>query len=101
MLTYHLLDEDSDRSVNEVAFECIPRGDQATRASLLQLEEGPQGTEDMIANGPLPAHEELLGVADLFNGPMVTFNGPVLPADVHEVTLGDFHALFFCGSYCA
>ena len=49
----------------------------------------------MIANGPLPAHEELLRVADLLDSPMVTFNGPVLPADMHEVTIGDFHALFF------
>jgi hypothetical protein len=30
---------------------------------------------------------------------MVAFNGPVLPVDVHEVTIGDFHPLFFRGSY--
>jgi Transposase IS66 family len=101
VLTCHLLDEVSNRAVDEVAFEFIPTGNQATGASLLQLEEGPQGAEDMIANGPFPAHEELLRVAGLLNGSMVSFNGPVLLADVHEVTLGDFHALFFCGSYCA
>ena len=38
MLTCHLLDEGSDRLVNEVAFEFIPAGDQATGALLLQLE---------------------------------------------------------------
>ena len=55
----------------------------------------------MIANGPLPAHEELLCMADLLEGPMVTFNRPVLLVDVHEVTIGNFHALFFRGSYWA
>jgi hypothetical protein len=40
-------------------------------------------------------------VADLLKGPMVTFNRPVLPLDMHEVTIGDFHALFFRGSYWA
>ena len=99
MLTCHLVDEVCDRVVNEVALEFIPTGNQATGASFLQLEEGAQGAEDMIANGPLPAHEELLRVAELFNGPMVTFNGPVLPVDMHEVTMGDFHPLFFRGSY--
>ena len=57
MLTCHLLDEVSDRLVNEVSFEFIPTANQASGAFLLQLEEGPQGAEDMIANGPLPAHE--------------------------------------------
>src|SRR3954451_19518564 len=95
VLTRHLLDEVSDRMVNEVTFEFIPTGNQATRASLLQLEEGPQGAEDVVANGRLPAHEELLGVADLLEGPVIAFNGPVLPVDMHEVSVGDFHALFF------
>ena len=99
MLTCHSVDEVSDGLVNEVSFEFIPTGNQATRASLLQLEEGAQGAEAMIANGSLPAHEELLRVADLLNGPMVTFNRPVLPLDMHEVTVGDFHPLFFRGSY--
>jgi hypothetical protein len=49
VLTCHLLDEGSNRLVNEVAFEFIPAGDQATRASLLQFEEGAQGAEDVIA----------------------------------------------------
>ena len=101
MLNCHLLDEGSNRLVNEVAFECIPTGNQATGTSRLQLEEGPQGAEDVVANGRLPAHEELLGVADLLEGPVIAFNGPVLPVDMHEVSVGDFHALFFCGSYCA
>ena len=101
MLSCHLVDEGSNRLVNEVAFEFIPTDNQATGASLLQLEEGAQGAEDVIANGPLPAHEELLGMADLLEGPMVTFNRPVLPVDVHEVAMGDFHALFFRGSYWA
>ena len=69
MLTCHLLDEGSDHLVNEVAFKFIPTGNQATGTSLLQLEEGAQGAEDMIANGPLPAHEELLGMAGLLEGP--------------------------------
>jgi hypothetical protein len=86
MLTCHLLDEISGRLVNEVSFKFIPTGNQATRASFLQLEDG-----------PLPAHEELLGMADLLDGPMVAFNGPVLPVDMHEVTIGDFHPLFFVG----
>ena len=101
MLTCHLVDEVSNGLVNEVSFEFIPAGDYATGASFLQFEEGAQGTEDMIANGPLPAHEELLGMADLFEGPVVAFNGPVLPMDMHEVTIGDFHPLFFRGSYWA
>jgi hypothetical protein len=101
VLTYHLVDEVSDRLVNEVAFEFIPTGNQSPAASLLQLEKGAQGAEDMIANGPLPAHEEPLRMAGLLDHPMVAFNEPVLPLDVHEVTLGDFHALFFRGSYWA
>ena len=101
MLSCHLLDEGSKRLVNEVAFELIPTGDQAMGAPLLQLEEGAQGAVDVIANGPFPAHEELLGMADLFEGPVVAFNGPVLPLDVHEMTIGDFHSLFFRGSYWA
>jgi hypothetical protein len=40
-------------------------------------------------------------VAELFDSSMVSFNCPVLPVDMHEVTLGDFHALFFRGSYWA
>ena len=101
MLTCHLVDEGANRLVNEVAFEFIPTGNQATAASLLQLEEGAQGAEDMIGDRPLPAHKELLGMAGLLEGPMVTFNRPVLPVDVHEVTIGDFHVLFFRGSYWA
>jgi hypothetical protein len=37
VLTCHLLDEGSNRLVNEVAFEFIPAGNQATRASLPSL----------------------------------------------------------------
>ena len=48
VLTCHLPDEGSDRMVNEASFKFIPTGDQATRASLLRLEEGAEG---MIANG--------------------------------------------------
>jgi hypothetical protein len=40
-------------------------------------------------------------MAGLFDHPMVAFNEPVLSVDVHEVTVGDFHPLFFRGSYCA
>ena len=101
MLTCHLLDEGSNRVVDEVTFEVIPTGNQPPRASLFELEEGAQGAEDMIADGPLPTHEELLSVADLLDRAMVSFNGPVLLADVHEVPPGDFHALFFRGSYWA
>jgi hypothetical protein len=101
VLSCHLVDEGANRLVNEVAFKFIPTGNQATGASLLQLEEGAQGAEDVIANGPLPAHEELLCVADLLEGPMVALNEPVLLMDVHEITLGDFHPLFFRGSYWA
>ena len=60
MLICHLVDEGPYRLIYEVAFECIPTANQATAAPLLQLEEGPQGAEDVIANRPLPAHEELL-----------------------------------------
>jgi hypothetical protein len=84
VLTCHLLDEGANRLVNEVAFEFVPTGNQTTGAPLLQLEEGPQGAENMIGNGPLPAHEELLGMADLLEGPVVALNRPVLPVDVHE-----------------
>ena len=97
MLSCHLLDEGSNRLVNEVAFEFIPTGNQATEAPLLQLEKGAQGAEDVIANGPLPAHEELLGVADLLEGAMVTLDAPMLAMNVTEVTQGNFHALFFAG----
>jgi hypothetical protein len=72
VLTCHLLDEVADRLVNEVAFEFIPAGDQATGASLLQLEEGAQGAEDVIANGPLPAHEESLRMAGLCDYPDIS-----------------------------
>jgi hypothetical protein len=101
VLSCHLADEGPNRVVKEVAFECIPTGNQATAASLLQLQEGPQGAGDVIANGPLPAHEEVLGGADLLEGPVVALDGPALPVDMHEVTLGDFKALFFRGSYWA
>ena len=46
MLTCHLVDEVSDRLVDEVAFEFIPIDNQATGTSILQLEEGAQGAED-------------------------------------------------------
>ena len=52
MLTCHLLDEGSDRLVNEVSFEFIPIDNQATGASLLELEEGAQGAKDMVGDGP-------------------------------------------------
>jgi hypothetical protein len=51
VLTCHLPDEGSDRLVNEASFKFIPTGNQATRASLLQLEDGAQGAEGMSANG--------------------------------------------------
>ena len=38
MLSCHLVDEGSNRLVNEVAFEVIPSGNQAAAAPLLQLE---------------------------------------------------------------
>jgi hypothetical protein len=70
-LTCHLLDEGPNRLVNEVSFEFIPGGDQATGAPFLQLKEGAQGAKDRIVNGPLPAHDKSLrmvlveGFADL------------------------------------
>lgn len=101
MLTCHLVDEGANRVVNEVAFGVIPTGNQATGAPLLHRQEGAQGAEDVIAKGPLPAHEELLKHGRPAEDPMVAFNGPVLSVDVHEVTIGDFHPLFFRGSYWA
>lgn len=101
MLSGHLVDEASDRMVDEVAFKFIPTANQASGASLLQLEEGPQGAEGMVANGPLPAHEELLGMTGLLEGPMVALHAPVLTMNVMEKALGHLHTLFFRGSYCA
>jgi hypothetical protein len=40
-------------------------------------------------------------VADLLEGAMVTLDAPMLAMNVTEVTQGNFHALFFRGSYCA
>lgn len=40
-MTCHLVDEGPDRLLNDVAFEFIPTGKQATGALPLHLEEGP------------------------------------------------------------
>lgn len=65
------------------------------------MKESTQATEDVVADCLLPAHEEPFGVADLFEGAMITLDAPVLAVDVSEGAVSDFHALFFRGSYCA
>ena len=98
---YCLLDEVGHRVVEEMTFERVPAFELPAPALDFQLHERTQGAEKMVADGGFPAHEELLGVADLLNGPMVALDGPVLLMGMHEVTVGDFHPLFFRGSYWA
>jgi hypothetical protein len=101
VLTCHLVDEGANRVVNEVAFGVIPTGNQATGAPLLHRQEGAQGAEDVIAKGPLPAHEELLKHGRPAEDPMVAFNGPVLPVDVARSDYRRLLSAFFCGSHWA
>ena len=58
-----LPDKVSDGLIREVAFEFIPGSDQTACALELQVHERPQRTEDVVANGVLPTHEEPLGMA--------------------------------------
>jgi hypothetical protein len=95
------LDEVCHRLVGEMAFERIPAFDLSAPALEFQLDESPQGTEEMVADGGLPAHEKPFRVADLFDRSMIALNAPMLPVKAFEVALSGFHALFFRGSYAA
>jgi hypothetical protein len=46
------------------------------------LQESPQRTEDVVADGVLPTHEEPLGMAELLEGTMVALDAPVLTLNV-------------------
>jgi hypothetical protein len=65
------------------------------------VQESPQRTEDVVADGMLPTHKEPLAMAELLEGTMVALDAPVLTMHVAEETLGHLHALFFRGSYWA
>ena len=65
-----LPDEVSDGLIGEVAFDFIPGSDQTAGAFELQVHEGAQRTEDVVADGVLPTHEEPLGMAELLEGTM-------------------------------
>ena len=96
-----LLDEVGHDCVGEVTFEAVPAFDLSTPALEFQLHERTQTTEEMVADGSLPTHEELFGVADLFDGTMIALDGPVLLMSLGEGVPGHFHALFFRGSKAA
>ena len=65
-----LSDEVSDGLIGEMAFDFIPGSDQTAGAFELQVHEGAQRTEDVVADGVLPTHEEPLGMAELLEGTM-------------------------------
>ena len=96
-----LSDEVSYCVIKEVAFERVPAFDLAAPAAHFQLSKRAQDTEEVVADGSLPAHEELLGSADLLDGAMVAFDAPVLAMHVLKTSQGDLHALFFRGSNAA
>jgi hypothetical protein len=81
-LTGHLANT-SNRLLNEAAFDFIPPGDQA-RGGRFRLEESAPGGEGMIANGPLPPHQELCGTACLLDVPTVAIGGPVPPLEMRR-----------------
>ena len=96
-----LLDEADDGGIGEATFEGVPTFDLATPASNFELAERTQATEEEVADGLLATHKEPFGVADLFEGTMVTLDAPVLAMHVPEGAVSDFHALFFRGSKAA
>ena len=65
-----LSDEVSDGLIGEVAFDFIPGSDQTAGAFELQVHEGAQRTEDVVADGVLPTHEEPLSMTELLEGTM-------------------------------
>ena len=101
MKVHSLPDEVGHSVVEEMTFERVPAFDLSAPALDFQLHERTQSAEKMVADGGFPAHEELLGMADLLDGTMVTLDAPMLAMHVTEVTQGNFHALFFRGSYWA
>jgi hypothetical protein len=96
-----LSDEVCHRLIGEMAFERVPALDLSAPASNFQLHEGAQSAEEMVANGGLPAHEELLGAAELLEGAMVALDAPMLAMNMEEIAPSGFHALFFRGSKAA
>ena len=95
------MNEVGDCFVGEVTFEVVPAFDLTAPALEFHLHEGTQTTEEMVAHGPFPAHEELFRSTDLLARTMVAFDAPVLAMDIPEGAKGNFPALFFRGSYCA
>jgi hypothetical protein len=95
------MDEAGHRLVNEVALERIPALDLSAPTLDFQMHKGAQGAEEVGADVCFPAHEEAFGTAELFDGAMITLNAPMLPMHMAERADGDFHALFFRGSWAA
>jgi hypothetical protein len=96
-----LPDKVRDGLIRQVAFEFIPGSDQSAGAFGLQVQESPQRTEEVVADGLLPTHAKPLGLAELLEGTMVALDAPMLAMHVAKVALGHLHALFFRESYCA
>ena len=96
-----MLDEGGQGLISEVALEVVPGADLDVEAPLFKLKEGAERAEDVVADRAFPAHEKAADVADLLEGMMVAFDLPLQAAHMLEVTKGDLHALFLCGSHCA
>ena len=97
----HLVDEGGQGLVGEVAFELVPATDLAAGATFFKVQEGAQGTEDVVSDGALPTHEEAADMADFLERMVVALDLPLQAADVLEVAVRDLHALFLCGSLWA
>ena len=96
-----LLDEASDGCIGEVTFEAVPALELAAPALEFEFGEGPQATEEVVADGLPATHEEPFGVADLLERTMVAFDGPMFAVGMVKGVPSDFHALFFRGSKAA
>ena len=96
-----LLDEVSHGVIGEMTFEAVPTLDLPAPALEFEVGERTQATEEMVADGLLATHKEPIGVADLFEGPVVALDSPVFLMGMMEGVPGDFHALFFRGSKAA
>src|SRR3954452_23057789 len=78
-----------------MTFERVPAFDLSAPALDFQLHERTQGAEKMVADGGFPAHEELLGMADLLDGTMVTLDAPMLAMHVTASNPRQLSCAFF------
>jgi hypothetical protein len=71
-----LLGEVGHGNIGKVAFEAVPAFDLSAPALEFQIHECTQATEEMVADGLLPTHEESFGVTDLLARTVIALNAP-------------------------